>query len=86
MAEIDNLASEEGLETGKDAKRLTKAEISFIEKTKSTKFALSLLVIALVSGLLITSRITAPIFSEVLQFVVGAYILGNTFQNSKWGK
>jgi hypothetical protein len=69
---------------------MTKSEIKFQEKIKSTKFALSVGIIAVVTTLVTNGVITPIIFSDIVQLVVGAYILGdvaqNSFVKSRWSK
>lgn len=70
--------------------RMTKEEIKFQEKIKSTKFVLSVGVLVLNTFLLMHGFITPQVFSDIVQLAVGAYILGdvaqNTFVQSKWSR
>lgn len=70
--------------------RMTKEEIKFQEKIKSTKFVLSVGVLILNTFLLMHGFITPQVFSDIVQLAVGAYILGdvaqNTFVQSKWSR
>lgn len=52
----------------------------------STKFILVMYAVTLTSIGLYIGIITPPIYSEVVQWTVSAYILGNAFIQSKWGK
>ena len=69
---------------------MTRSEIKFQEKVKSTKFALAVGVVAIITTLVTKGVITPSIFSDIIQLVVGAYILGdvaqNSFVKSRWSK
>lgn len=62
------------------------AEIKLLDKVKSTKFILSVLSVIILTTVLCTGYIPASTFAEVMQFTLGAYILGDSFQKSKWSK
>lgn len=64
----------------------TKEEIRFLDKVKSTKFALSALSIVISTVVLCTGYIPASSFVDLMQFTIGAYVLGDAFQKSKWSK
>lgn len=65
---------------------LNKGEIQLLSKIKSTKFILSMMSVAILTTVLCTGYIPPSIFAEVMQFTLGAYILGDSFQKSKWSK
>lgn len=72
--------------SGTDISKLDKKQLKFIEKISSTKFVLVFMSLVLSTVLLWFGKIPAPIFSEIIQWTISAYILGNAFIQSKWGK
>ena len=66
--------------------RYTKDEISFLTKVKSTKFAISVTSIIIATTVLCTGYIPPTMFVDLMQFTIGAYVLGDVFQKSKWSK
>lgn len=78
------------LEESTCSRPMTRSEIRFQEKVKSTKFALAVGVVAIITALVTNGIITPLIFSDIIQLVVGAYILGdvaqNSFVKSRWSK
>ena len=64
----------------------TKEEIGFLSKVKSTKFAISILAIIISTIVVCTGYVQASAFVDLMQFTIGAYVLGDSFQKSKWSK
>jgi len=71
---------------GTDISRLNRRQLRFVEKISSTKFVLVFLSVVLATFMLWYVKIPPSIYSEILQWTISAYILGNAFIQSKWGK
>lgn len=69
-----------------DISKLNKKQLRFIEKIASTKFVLVFLTLVASVALLWVGKLPPNIFSELVQWTISAYILGNAFIQSKWGK
>ena len=69
-----------------DISKLNKKQLRFVEKIASTKFVLVFFTIVASVVLLWVGKLPSNIFSEIVQWTVSAYILGNAFIQSKWGK
>ncbi|TXI11188.1 MAG: hypothetical protein E6Q68_06805 [Polynucleobacter sp.] len=85
MEEIDNKNVDSTIGFA-DISKLNKKQLRFVEKIASTKFVLVFLTIVASIVLLWVGKLPPNIFSEIVQWTVSAYILGNAFIQSKWGK
>lgn len=85
MEEIDNKNIDSTIGFT-DIPKLNKKQLRFVEKIASTKFVLVFLTIVASVVLLWVGKLPPNIFSEIVQWTVSAYILGNAFIQSKWGK
>ena len=85
MEEIDNKNIDSTIGFT-DTSKLDKKQLRFVEKIASTKFVLVFLTIVASVVLLWVGKLPPNIFSEIVQWTVSAYILGNAFIQSKWGK
>ncbi len=71
---------------GTDISKMNKKQLRFAEKISSTKFVLVFLSVILSTFMLWYGKVPPAIYSEILQWTISAYILGNAFIQSKWGK
>ncbi len=71
---------------GADLRGLNRNQLKLAEKISSTKFILVLISISLAFIGLWLGKMPPNVFSEIVQWTVSAYILGNAFIQSKWGK
>jgi len=78
--------SVDALWNGTDISKMNKKQLRFAEKISSTKFILVLISISLAFIGLWLGKVPPNVFSEIVQWTVSAYILGNAFIQSKWGK
>lgn len=85
MEEVDNKNIDSTIGFA-DISKLNKKQLRFVEKIASTKFVLVFLTIVASIVLLWVGKLPPDIFSEIVQWTVSAYILGNAFIQSKWGK
>ena len=85
MEEIDNKNIDSTIGFA-DISKLNKKQLRFVEKIASTKFVLVFLTLVASVALLWVGKLPPNIFSELVQWTVSAYILGNAFIQSKWGK
>jgi hypothetical protein len=84
-----NNSTEQSVDTlwnGTDISKMNKKQLRFAEKISSTKFILVLISISLAFIGLWLGKVPPNVFSEIVQWTVSAYILGNAFIQSKWGK
>lgn len=77
---------EDNLWVGNDISKMNTKQLRFMQKISSTKFVLVFLSLVLSTCLLWFGKIPPGIFSEIIQWTISAYILGNAFIQSKWGK
>ena len=69
-----------------DISKLNSKQLRFVEKIASTKFVLVFLTLVSSVALLCFGVLPPNIFSEIVQWTISAYILGNAFIQSKRGK
>lgn len=69
-----------------DISKLNSKQLKFVEKIASTKFVLVFLTLVSSVALLCFGVLPPNIFSKIIQWTISAYILGNAFIQSKWGK
>lgn len=73
-------------ETSQEVEVVTVEKLRLSEKIASTKFILVIISVIIATVMLSVGKIPPQIFSEIIQWTVSAYIMGNAFIQSKWGK